>query len=630
MSILLCSALITNVSASTEIALGAAERSLYVNNGISGWTNIIVNRPQLRILTHSSGKTIVASLDSSYHLHIKVISSAGVILADTTITTPASIGQMGQIVEFDANNVLIACALFNSFTFYFIKYHISTYSQTPYSTSWSGSGSLAIMRIGQLYYYSGIWYTPVYSVSYSGGYLTRMCKFTGSSASNVALSSTAINLEMGFQDPNDLKMLYLIDCKSTPDYYKYDCSTDTLSLLATNPFSGEYPDYPAYANMQTYLGGGIYQSGTYYYVYHAWLFSFLSGATTGTRRVKTVHWTGEFNNSITSGTLISQVRKERISVDSSASYAAAPGISWGYLHLIPASPTQDVYAYYQDIYGGKYISRDTLHITDLTTMSGTFDSIATLKGVDSLDFTYKSYDANIGKNPMYGVSYQEVDNSNSYLYIGESATVVNYSETFSYSPADSPLLTNKWYTFTWIIYKNGLIDYSNDTYQVFFDGLSSKTGTLDGSGKAITSVMNSIVGPHSFQIKIYDATTGNLVFTGTIRNYTFVVSTPPSGGVPSAPTLIGFYSDIFMFWLPVGIIVFLPLVACTMLGAKYAGGAGAITGMIFGGATGMIGGTVTGIIPVYTLYLLVILIATAIVVLFVRGSGGDSGGGGAP
>ena len=116
--------------------------------------------------------------------------------------------------------------------------------------------------------------------------------------------------------------------------------------------------------------------------------------------------------------------------------------------------------------------------------------------------------------------------------------------------------------------------------------------------------MNNIAGPHSFQIKIYDTTTGAELFAGSVRNYTVSASVPPTSGPPSSPVLISYYSEIFMFWLPVGIIVFLPLVACTMLGARYAGGAGAITGMIFGGATGIIGGTVVGIIPIYALYLL--------------------------
>jgi hypothetical protein len=577
------------------------------------------------MLSHSSGKIIILSMTSNEHLHIKVISNTGILLTDTDI---GYIGILGSIAELNVNNVIITYGGSATLVFYFVIFNINTFNLNTYSTSWSGSGASAILNIGQLFYYNGVWYSTAYSKSYSSGYLTKMCKFTvaTSTASNVALTSTALTLNMGFQDLNDLKMLYLINCKSTPEYYKYDCSSNTLSLLATNPFSGEYPDFPDYANMQTYMGGGIYQSGTYYYVYHTWLFSFLSGATTGTREVKTVHWTGEFNNSITSGTLISQVRKEQISVDSSASYSTSPGISWGYLHVTVGASSQDIYAYYQDIYGGKYISRDTCHITDLTAMSGSFDSVTTLKGVDGVDFTYKSYNANIGKNPMFGVSYQEVDNSNSYLYIGESATTVNFTETFSYSPTDNPLLTAKTYTLTWTIYKNGIIDYSGDTYQFFYDGVSMKTGILDSSGRAIISIMINIAGPHSFQIKIYDTATGDLLFTGQVRNYNVVASAPPSGGIPSAPVLTTYYTDIFMFWLPVGIIVFLPLVGCTMLGARYAGGAGAITGMIFGGTTGIIGGTVVGIIPTYALYLLVILIATAIVVLFVRGtsSGGNA------
>jgi hypothetical protein len=589
------------------------------------------------MLSHSSGKIIILSADSSGHLFVKVISSLGVILAVTQITTPATISMIGSIAEYNTNNVIITCGAGvsgSTILLYFIIYNISTFTQTPYYHSTAVSGTSYVCKIGELFYYNGIWFTGAYYYSYNGGGKYAIYKFTiatttVSKVCDTAYTDATNKMEiMGFQDLNNLKMLYLVFAPSgsTPNYYKFDCSSDTLNLLATNPFANEYPDFATYRNMQTYMGGGIYQSGTFYYLYHTWCFSLLSGGTTGTREVKTVHWTGKFNNSITSGTLISQVRKEQISIDSSASYSTSSGISWGYLHVTVGASSQDIYAYYQDIYGGKYISRDTCHITDLTAMNGSFDSIATLKGVDGVDFTYKSYDANIGKNPMFGVSYQEVDNSNSYLYIGESATTVNFTETFSYSPTDNPLLTAKTYTLTWTIYKNGIIDYSGDTYQFFYDGVSMKTGILDGSGRAIISIMINIAGLHSFQIKIYDTTTGTELFAGLVRNYTVVASVPPSGTIPPAPVLTAYYTNIFMFWLPVGIIVFLPLVGCTMLGARYAGGAGAITGMIFGGTTGIIGGTVVGIIPTYALYLLVILIATAIVVLFVRGS---SGGGNA-
>jgi hypothetical protein len=158
-----------------------------------------------------------------------------------------------------------------------------------------------------------------------------------------------------------------------------------------------------------------------------------------------------------------------------------------------------------------------------------------------------------------------------------------------------------------------------------FDGLLMKTGTLN-NGKAIISIMVNTSGQHTFQILILDGLTEELLFVGAVRTYTFSSSVTPSNEIPTPPTLIGYYSDIFMVWLPIGIVVFLPLVSCTMLGAKYAGSAGAITGMIFGGATGMIGGTVTGIIPTYALYLFVLLTAIAIVVLFTRGSSGGGGG----
>jgi hypothetical protein len=626
---MLCTALITNVSASTEIALGAAHRA---NNALS--------RPQLRILSHSSGKIIILSMDSSSHLFVKVISSLGVILAITQITTPTTIDAIGSIAEYNVNNVIITCGSHTGTTgsgtinFYFIIFNINTFTQTSYSHTWGVYGTSYVCKIGQLHYYNGVWYTTMYRYSYNSGSEYVICKFTVSTTTvshvcdTAYADATTFSEIMTFQDSNDLKMLYLVFAPTgtTPNYYKFDCSSDTLSLLATNPFANEYPTLTGYRNVLTYMGGGIYQSGTFYYLYHTWCFSFLSGATTGIREVKTIHWTGEFNNSITSGTLISQVRKEQISVDSSGSTLASSGISWGYLRTTVGMLGQDIYVHYQDIYAGKYTSRDTLHITDITAMNGSFDMITTLRGADGLDFTFKNQDANIGKNPMYGVSYQEVDDSNSYLYIGESAMTVNFTETFSYSPVDNPLLTGKTYTLTWTIYKNGIIDYSGDTYQFFYDGVSMKTGILDSNGKAIISIMINIAGPHSFQIKIYDTTTGAELFAGLVRNYTVSASVPPGGTIPSSPVLTTYYTDLFMFWIPIGMIVFLPMMSLTLAGAKYAGGAGAITGMIFGGMVGVIGGTVVGIIPMYALYLLVILIATGLVMLIVRGS---SGGGNA-
>jgi hypothetical protein len=335
----------------------------------------------------------------------------------------------------------------------------------------------------------------------------------------------------------------------------------------------------------------------------------------------------KFNNSISSGTLLLQNWITDYNLDSSSNTSASCGLSWGYMSHVQDSSTFDVYTYYQDIYSGSYISKVTYHITDIELDPASFTSETIYQGFDNIDWKYISYDAQMFNDIQHGISYHLISDVESYLSVGGPILGKIYTFTDSYAPVDSPLLTNKGYVVTYIVYVNGAADDYNETAKIFVDGIERMTKSIPSSGsnvgKVIFNMLIGTAGTHSTMIKIYN-NLGNYEAISDETSYTFVSSPPPVGGVPPAPTLIGFYSDIFLVWLPIGIIVFLPLVACTMLGAKYAGGAGAIAGMMFGGATGMIGGTVVGIIPTYALYLLVMLIAAAIVILFVRGSGGGS------
>lgn len=602
--------------------------------------------PQMRLLKHSSGKVIVVtcSVVTANHYFINIYSSDGVELASVDIySTYSSSFICGgpSVAEIDSTYILISLAY--SINVVFVKFNIITYAFTSKSIGFTATGATDIDRLGPLIRNGNYFYVFVYDFGYSGGggYGIARYSVSGDSASKlaetVATHSDWMMPPYGYLDATNNDIYYILTDTSTNtlSYLVFDIGTSTFSTLCVNPSTGHFPSQNAYGygygNFINYYGGGIYTSGTDIYLYHCWSFSDRTGAIypegSGVRFVETVFWYGKFNNSISSGTLLEQHCISDYELDSSSSISASCGIGWGYIYQNPTTSAFDIYTYYQDIYAGANISRVTYHITDITSDPVAFTSSSIIQGMDNIDWKYISKDAQLGKDQIHGIAYHLQTTVLSYLVTGDPILGKVYTFNDSYAPADSPLLTNKNYVMTYNIYVNGVADDLNETAKIFVDGIEKITKSIPSSGSNVGKITFNMIagtaGIHSIILKIYN-NVGELDGMSDSYDYIFITSPTPSGGVPSPPTLIGYYSDIFMVWLPIGIIVFLPLVGCTILGAKYAGGAGAITGMIFGGATGMIGGTVVGIIPTYTLYLLVILISTAIVMLFVRGSGGGS------
>jgi hypothetical protein len=631
----------------TQTAIGDDEFSTGNYMALSGRYITIQSPPQMRLLHHSSGKVIIitCSVTIYHHYFVNIYSSDGIELGSVDIYntySSSSIGGGPSVIELDSTYILISLACDAKIVF--VKFNIITFTFTYKTVTFTTSGGSCVDRLGPLIKHEGYCYVFVYDYGYSGGggYGIARYNISGDSASKVAetVAPNAVNQmpPYGYLDADNdiIYYIYTMEGTNTLHIYVYNISGGTITDLLTCPSSGHYPssnDFRyGYGNFINYYGGGILTSETYFYLYNSWSWSYRTGANypdgSGVRHVQTVFWYAKFNNSISAGTLLEQHCIVGDSYDSSSSVSASCGISWGYIYQNPTTETFDIYTYYQDIYAGSNISRVTYHITDITTDPTAFTSSNITQGMDNIDWKYISKDAQLGKDQIHGIAYHLVDDVNSYLVTGDPILGKVYTFSDSYAPADSPLLTNKNYVMTYNIYVNGVADDLNETAKIFVDGIERITKSIPSSGANVgTITFNMMVGTagiHSVTLRIYNSV-GELDGISDEYPYTFVTSVTPSGDIPSAPTLIGFYSDIFMLWLPIGIIVFLPLVACTMLGAKYAGGAGAITGMIFGGATGMIGGTVTGIIPTYALYLLVLLIAFALVTLFIRGSsGGES------
>jgi hypothetical protein len=197
---------------------------------------------------------------------------------------------------------------------------------------------------------------------------------------------------------------------------------------------------------------------------------------------------------------------------------------------------------------------------------------------------------------------------------------ITYTVTESYTPVDSPLITNKNYVFTWSIYANGVLDNYNDTYRIILDGIEVKPGTVQ-LGLATMGVTVPLAGTHALYISIYHL--GVFKYSNTPINHVWVASgvTPGTGGTPS----IGAgYISLMVIWAPIGLLVVLPMFGLALVGGKFAGGTGMVIGMLGGGFIGVVGGTQLLILPGYYLWLYILFmgIALALAITIGRSGGG--------
>jgi hypothetical protein len=628
----------TVVNASTEISLGTAYKDNDAVSGLSGRNSNGVNRAQDRVLQHSTGKIGILAYDTATAFRIKLYSSTGVLLASTLISSTTAYGGV-YIKEYDTNNFIIFwgdCT--TNFKVHFITYNINTFTLgTDYYSTFNGKGGAdALDRLTQPYYYSGSWYIGAFYTSYynaNGGYLI-WCKYIVSSHATSTFGDYNyqhygyISEVMSFQDQNNLNLVYFAMSKNgvvsgdstTPEYWVLDLSgTPSFTALATSGTSGLLPDASVtydrpYSNALTDLGGGIYQSGTYYYLYYIWVYPIAPTTSSATTRTyKTVVWIGKFNNTITAGSLISQQVINRTFTDNSGGTYNTVGLCYGFIdftHGLFPSVRLDIVV--SRPLGGKYLMGVICDIVDLKAMKNDFDMVSFIAGVDNLAFTYKASTAIVQKNTAYTFSYQEIANTDSYLYLGERALQVIVTETIAYSPIDNPLLTLKPYVFTWTIYKNGIADMDGDTYKIYFDNFQSKTGTVTSSGKASASITSSLTGDHTVSIDIYDST-GTMILHGINHSYNWVAL---GGGntVPSGNDLMTGYYNLLMIWVPIGLFVIIPSLAFALLGSKFST-VGMIIGLLFGGFIGIVGGVMTNLLPQYVLYLYLLLMGVTITIV---------------
>lgn len=616
-----------------ETFLGDGVRNYYIEGGLAGHMQQWVKRPQLRVIELANGKILNLYMDFiSHKWHIRVVDKMGVILADVVMPDISGGHGGGAILAPLSDNEAVAViGQKSSMGVYCFRFNSNTYSVTSTNVHISGgSGGECTENIGSYGTYNGYIYIFVQAGSYYNGQVYGFAKFkiadsTVTWVGNRAGSLSKTSEMFIWQDPLHTNALYCVVTADmhTPQYKVYDVDTNTWNDLATNPVDNRLPNNNTWNNFVTFYGGRIIVDGTYYYLTLSWCFSYaLPSGVTMHSKCRVVSWTGRFNNSITGATLLSQVCKTYVFGDSAETGVSMPQLCGGYQESFEISNSHFLWTYYHDEKSGKLVTKGMLGINNIKDMAAGFDSVGYQYGVDDVEFGMKSHGDNFYKDPTKTWSYHERDDTHAYIFTGEQSQLVRYDSIISCSPPDATMLVNKVYSITWTVTKNDVLDnLGNETYRIVVDGLDQATGKISSLGTIVYQAYVISKGTHSFQFKLVD--NGVIYFESEITAYSFFDS-PSQPDIPTQSSFMTGYIQIFMVFLPISMFMFVPAVTLGVLGGKGGGGAGMIVGMVLGAAIGTIVGVMSGYLPVYAVWLMVLIVALGFILATkVSGSGGS-------
>ena len=628
--------------ATTEITLGNAQRQNMGRSSISSRISNTVNRLQDRVLQHSTGKICIISFDEDGNrdttdaiARLKIYSPTGGLLYSQIIETKVQGGI--TLAEYSSTELLIVYGEYDADArVTAIILNINTFdSSTDYANTPDASGAEAMDRIGQLHHYSGYWYIITLFGSYSGGYDIGAFRIVDSEGVfNVeareweAWAHTGYTPEIQSFIDDDTGFIYFV-CQSdgtytNPTFRVYSCPDNTFSTLAVGGVNGVFPEASSeysqpYSNRFTALSGAIYHnvSTTLYYLYFSWVYSTPPiNENPFLREWNCITWVGEFNNTVTSGGLLEQTTSKITRDDVSLGTFSSTGNLWGWAELSGTELTNHIIFY--NAYNGYYNAHGRVVVNDITDITGEYVDYYSDMGVDNIYIHYESGGTNIYKVPALTWSYQEVSATESYLYLDELVSSEQYSMSEVYTPVDSPLLTNKFYTFTYTLYLNGITDLTGKFYTIYVDGIFKAEGYFSTSTGKISISMSAVsAGTHNIKVFVCDTVTHAALWESDLYPHVYILSSTTGGDVDPTFT-VGWITAI----MPIAFIVFTPIIALTLICAKFAGGAGVIVGAVLGSIVGIVAGIQTSIIPTYTLYLLAIAIILTLVFL-AKGSGGS-------
>lgn len=552
---------------------------------------------------------------------VYVLNNVGTLLASTEIdVTPSSNRKALQasITTFNSTCVIIFIVenyhvdwhygvvlfviLYNVISFtYSTKYTELFYES---STNYIKAGLSPIFKYGNYYYVVGLSSGSSLDSMYRwlGRYnpSTNTINYYDKTAFAHHLNNTYIIA--GFQDFNfntDGRYAYVMYTEThsfTPVVARVDFESNDIETIAA---LGVYGWDNRRESIQYIASGcGTYQDGEDYYLYMTW---FRNSNTSAASWHAAYQWRLRFNSStLTAGNLQDQNYRLRLwsIVD-----ITKPMWIWGYC---PDKSTLHYWALNYLPETGILVPFETeLRITDWTDFeTESWDELESIaQGADL--FPYISYYDVIGRevDSPYQVNEYPSWGLTARVYYGlEEYEVANYDISISYTPADSPMVSDKYYKFTATGTRNGLGFKHVQFWYLDGNNIGSKTTSTGGISQLS---IKFAAGTHNLTVEMYSLTDSTLLYNETWRYV--VIQSPtvsPEGGAIVIPHVVGIITQ----GVPILIIFLAPIMALAEVK-----GLPPIIAITIGVALGAIVGVMSGIIQIYQFFLIVLSLIVALV-----------------
>lgn len=419
---------------------------------------------------------------------------------------------------------------------------------------------------------------------------------------------------MTVQDPLTSSLVYIMtadaDDDERPTFYRLNLAgvAGDIVQLATAGTSNALNNEANFQWSISYFGGGVEDSGNLRYLYFTYAYGYHYPDNNRAYRFsqqRLIFNTSGGGEIIEANLTAQNVRNGIFSPNLGAS-ASYVGWTVGYM-----TDYDEINMYMSNYLDGEYVVM--LAEIDITTF---FDYATT---VISYDITYEDYDETIytPRNEAHSHISRDWDSTFQSDYSDKSddlwrvwyyieALEENYDISISYTPTDDPLDVNTNYQFTTTTTLNGI---GTEVINiVYWDGSQVKADYSETNGVFQFTLISSIGGIHNLTVSVWDGEPPAYKYSES-WSYTFSGIDPTAD--PTTPTLVTTTISLMVYFIPVLVIIIFPaFMFFKILDDNIFGG-------LFGLSLGVIICNVAGYLPVYTIYLM-LLIDIAIVLQEVR------------
>ena len=385
-----------------------------------------------------------------------------------------------------------------------------------------------------------------------------------------------------------------------------------------------------------FIAGGTYTNGTDEYLYFSWVGSYTSFFLTLTHTYY-INDRMKFNGSITTAHFQTHMGYVDDLTTIHANYVSSTFI-YGY----EADKSTAVIYFPQDT-SGAYgeITKIVYSAYNWFESSYSWTKKTTNPAADNVPTqlaAYMDYPINYKFLSTWGLGFTD-GGASIIVFYGLTAQLVDYDVTVSYLPYDSPSLsTGKTYVFTLTATSN-TVGVAGFSFKFLVNGVQQSPAykLTDSSGKTLYSITFQQSGYYNLTWELYDPTgirpihigdpssyssagSPNLVYTLT-QSYLVIVPPPNGGGNNPDDDIPGFVITSLVGWISYMVILTMVIGPVVLLALLHLGPMSLPVGLSVGATIGI----VTGYLPIYAIFILLMLIAiTGVMVL----KGSFSGGGG--